>query len=146
VTQRLFREELAVISVALALWFARPDAHMSATRRPASRPTPAAKVGFQQLAIHNEANDALPVGLWYPTTTPPREQPLALFTQVVARNGVIGAAHLPLVVISHGTCGSLASHYDTAHALAAAGSVVAALTHPGDNAQDQRLAGSRRYS
>src|SRR5262249_22296610 len=104
----------------------------------------AAPVGFQQLTIESEANEAIPIGLWYPTSTPPKEQPLALFSQVVAQAGIISGTHLSLVVISHGTGGSLASHYDTAHALAAAGFVVAALTHPGDNSQDQRLAGSRR--
>ena len=42
----------------------------------------------------------------------------------------------PLVVISHGNGGSLLGHRDTAYALAEAGFVVAALTHPGDNYRD----------
>ncbi len=42
----------------------------------------------------------------------------------------------PLVVISHGNLGSFQGHYDTAEALADAGFVVAALTHPGDNWRD----------
>jgi predicted dienelactone hydrolase len=42
----------------------------------------------------------------------------------------------PLVVISHGNGGWYRSHYDTAEALAEAGFVVAALTHPGDNLRD----------
>lgn len=42
----------------------------------------------------------------------------------------------PLVVISHGNLGSLQGHHDTAEALARAGFVVAALTHPGDNWRD----------
>jgi len=41
------------------------------------------------------------------------------------------------VVISHGNGGWFAGHYDTALALAHAGFVVAALTHPGDNYLDQ---------
>jgi len=42
----------------------------------------------------------------------------------------------PLVVISHGNLGSFQGHHDTAQALADAGFVVAALTHPGDNWRD----------
>lgn len=42
----------------------------------------------------------------------------------------------PLVVISHGNGGVFSGHHDTAEALADAGFVVAALTHPGDNWRD----------
>lgn len=42
----------------------------------------------------------------------------------------------PLVVISHGNGGLYDGHRDTAEALAQAGFVVAALSHPGDNARD----------
>ena len=42
----------------------------------------------------------------------------------------------PLVVISHGNGGWYRGHHDTAEALADAGFVVASLTHPGDNWQD----------
>lgn len=43
----------------------------------------------------------------------------------------------PLVVISHGNGGDFRGHEDTARALAAAGFVVASLTHTGDNWRDQ---------
>lgn len=46
----------------------------------------------------------------------------------------------PLVVISHGNGGWYRGHHDTAKALAEAGFVVAALTHPGDNWQDDSRA------
>jgi predicted dienelactone hydrolase len=62
-----------------------------------------------------------------------------LYTQNVAVSG----HSLPLVVISHGVQGSLASHYDTAIALAQAGFTVAAVTHTGDNGQDQSYVGNR---
>jgi predicted dienelactone hydrolase len=42
----------------------------------------------------------------------------------------------PLIVISHGNGASFRAHSDTAEALAHAGFVVAALTHPGDNFRD----------
>jgi predicted dienelactone hydrolase len=49
-----------------------------------------------------------------------------------------------VVLISHGTRGSAASHYDTALALAGAGSLVVALTHTGDNYLDQSYAGNQK--
>jgi predicted dienelactone hydrolase len=49
---------------------------------------------------------------------------------------VAGGKH-PLVVISHGTGGSMVDHYDTARALAQAGFVVAAVTHTGDTRGDR---------
>jgi predicted dienelactone hydrolase len=48
-----------------------------------------------------------------------------------------------LILISHGTGGSLASHIDTANALARAGFVVVAITHFGDNTQDRTYVGNR---
>jgi predicted dienelactone hydrolase len=48
----------------------------------------------------------------------------------------MAGTHLPLVVISHGRTGSFLGHRDTAQALADAGFVVAAISHPGDSAQD----------
>lgn len=50
------------------------------------------------------------------------------------------ASARPLVVISHGNSGWYRGHYDTAEALADAGFVVSALTHPGDNFRDQSRA------
>lgn len=50
------------------------------------------------------------------------------------------AAPRGLVVISHGNGGWYAGHDDTARALADAGFLVAALTHPGDNFRDQSRA------
>lgn len=80
------------------------------------------------------------VGVWYPADAEPKPQRLELFTQAVAADAIPVGESLPLVVISHGTGGSLSSHYDTALALAEAGFVVAAPTHPGDNFRDQSQA------
>jgi predicted dienelactone hydrolase len=55
----------------------------------------------------------------------------------VAVGGEVAGRGLPLVVMSHGSGGSFAQHYDTALALAEAGFVVAAVTHTGDNYRDQ---------
>lgn len=57
-----------------------------------------------------------------------------------------GAARLPLVVVSHGLGGDPRDHLDTERALAAAGFVVAAPEHAGDNrhAHDEALHAWRR--
>jgi predicted dienelactone hydrolase len=52
---------------------------------------------------------------------------------------------LPLIIISHGTGAGPASHIDTAEALAAAGFVVAAPMHPGDNFQDEGSVGKPQW-
>jgi predicted dienelactone hydrolase len=48
----------------------------------------------------------------------------------------VTGAKLPLVVFSHGRGGWFGLHHDTAEALADAGFVVAAISHPGDNGND----------
>ena len=104
-------------------------------------PTPVlSAVGYQHLSIPAQGGDLMEVGVWYPTDEQPKSQRLELFNQVVAADAIPAGVSLPLVVISHGTGGSLSSHYDTALALAEAGFVVAAPTHPGDNFRDQSQA------
>lgn len=100
-------------------------------------------VGFQQTVVSDRGGRPLTVGIWYPTTTKPRSQPLMTFVQTVATNGDLAGDRLLLIVMSHGTGGSLASHYDTGLALAEAGFVAAAITHTADNYLDQSYAGNR---
>jgi predicted dienelactone hydrolase len=80
---------------------------------------------------------AIALAVWYPSHAAVSGQPLELFQQAVARDAAVAAGHHPMVVISHGQGGSFGGHYDTALALAAAGYVVVALTHTGDNYRDQ---------
>ena len=90
-------------------------------------------VGFQ----HLQEADGTDIGIWYPTTAPASSRPIDLYTQEVAADAPVRGHRLALIVISHGNGGGYAGHYDTALALAHAGFVVAALTHPGDNWRDQ---------
>src|SRR5215510_7646801 len=101
-----------------------------------------ASVGFQQLTVPDPNGKPLSVGIWYPSQSHPSSQSLGMFMQVVAVSGEISGHRLPLILISHGNAGSLASHYDTALALAQSGFVVAAVTHTGDNYADQSYAGN----
>jgi len=100
----------------------------------------AREVGFQALTMPNGADAPVKIGVWYPTDAAASAQPLGLQTQIVAPGAPVAGERLGLVVISHGTGGSLSDHYDTALALAKAGFVVAALTHPGDNFEDHSRA------
>jgi predicted dienelactone hydrolase len=99
--------------------------------------SPAAAAGFQYGTAPNPDDQPIELGIWYPSDVPTKTQPLGLFTQDVAYHGPIVGNSLPLVVISHGTGGSAAGHYDTALVLADAGFVVVALSHTGDNYKDR---------
>ena len=102
-----------------------------------------AAVGFQQVTVPDRDGKSMQAGIWYPSNTQPSAHSLGMFAQDVALNAPIAGQGLPLILISHGTGGSLSSHIDTANALARAGFVVLAVTHIGDNTQDRRYAGNR---
>jgi predicted dienelactone hydrolase len=100
-------------------------------------------VGFQVVRATGTDGQPFPVGVWYPTTAHPRPTTLlGPLLMDVAANGPISGRDLPLVVISHGNGGGIGSHADLALALAAAGYVVAAAMHTGDNYADQSAVGS----
>jgi predicted dienelactone hydrolase len=101
----------------------------------AAPPTPP-PVGFQNQRMPN----GTAIGIWYPAHGQPAAERLGPYEQTVVDDAPpVGTGH-PLIVISHGTGGSFAGHADTAIALAQAGFIVAALTHPGDNWRDQSRA------
>jgi predicted dienelactone hydrolase len=93
-------------------------------------------VGFRQVMVGPTA-----VNIWYPSDGHATQVPAGLYRQSVVVNGPIRGRNLPLIVMSHGVSGSGFSDYNVALALANAGYVVAAVTHPGDNYQDQSAAG-----
>lgn len=94
-------------------------------------------VGFTVTTVNDGAGAPLEVAVWYPTEVRGTPEALGGWTQVVAPGAPAARGRRPLVVISHGSGGWFGGHYDTALALARAGFVVAALTHPGDNYRDQ---------
>src|SRR5271168_2130477 len=100
----------------------------------------AAEVGFSELSISNGQEKPLVVGIWYPTAVPAQEHPLGAYVQTVAPDAAVAGEHLPLIVMSHGNGGTYQNNYDTALALVKAGFVAAAVTHTGDNREDQSRA------
>lgn len=84
--------------------------------------------------------DGVEVGIWYPASGTPVHRRIGLSAEDVAPDAAVSGGRHPLIVLSHGTGGDFAGHADTAVALARAGFVVAALTHPGDNWRDNSQA------
>lgn len=114
-----------------AMLFLGADPAFAAAPHAANSP-----VGFR----HMTRADGTEIGIWYPSTGRERDNVLGLYRQQVVSGGPVIGQALPLVVMSHGNGGSFSSHADTAKALAQAGFIVAALTHPGDNWKDQSRA------
>lgn len=108
----------------------------------AAAPVSAENAGFRLLTVPDGQDKPLQVGVWYPTDAPASPQRLESWasTQTVAPDAPVDGRGHPLVVISHGSGGSLGEHFDTAIALAKAGFVVAAPTHTGDNDRDMSRA------
>ncbi len=99
--------------------------------------TQAQAAGFQFLEVPSDSKGpALKGAVWYPCAQAAGKLDLGRMQLPATVNCPVLGQHLPMVVISHGTGGSFAGHHDTAEALADAGFVVAAISHPGDNFQD----------
>jgi predicted dienelactone hydrolase len=106
----------------------------------------ATDAGFQTLAVPGTSADKpITVALYYPTQATARAIPMGPFTPHVAPGGPPDASVRGLILLSHGTGGSELAHTTLAEALARHGYLVAALRHPGDNWQDQSLAGTAAF-
>ena len=77
-----------------------------------------------------------PVTVFYPTSSPPAALKRGPFAFNLAENGVPVRGNGRMVVISHGSGGSVWVHYDLARMLADAGFFVAGPEHKGDNYRD----------
>lgn len=96
----------------------------------------ASSVTVQQATVEDPGHSPITVVIWQPATAA---------QAAPAASAGNTAPLLPLVVISHGTGAGPVSHADTAQALAAAGFVVVAPLHPGDNFQDDSAVGKPEW-
>lgn len=91
------------------------------------------KVGVTQLQFQDAARQRpLPVRLWYPAAPSATEVPQTYyraFKGSAAPDAAFGAGPAPLVVLSHGDKGNNTNQAWLAEALAANGSIVAAVDH-----------------
>ena len=106
--------------------------------------TNALSAGFEQLLVPLEGGRQAVGGIWYPSLEQPRQVDLGPYPVQIAAGGALDGESLPLVVLSHGSGGTHLGHIDTAIALADAGFVVAAITHPADNFEDDSGYGTPR--
>ena len=93
--------------------------------------------------------DTPEITLWYPASAAESEIRRGVFVYRAALEApyvtATGGDKLPLVVISHGSGGSAIPHHETARALVAAGFIVAATLHAGDNFRDATKAGPESW-
>jgi predicted dienelactone hydrolase len=73
---------------------------------------------------------------WYPCAASVGDVTLRSIVVPAVKDCPVAGEKLPLIVISHGTVGWYGGHHDTAAALADAGFVVTAISHPGDTSSD----------
>lgn len=127
---------IRILSVAILLGSATHLHNANASELPSN------SVGFDVEQVGTASGPAT-VAIWYPTSGVPQPNRIPGFGVLkVAPKGAVTGSHLPLILISHGNGGSSLGHVDLAMALASAGFVVAAPTHPGDNYADVSGQGS----
>ncbi|MDH3666311.1 MAG: prolyl oligopeptidase family serine peptidase [Paracoccaceae bacterium] len=91
--------------------------------------------GFERASL--PSTPPIDIGIWYPSSSPVPDAANTPFRQALAIDGAIEGKGLPLVLLSHGNGGWMGGHADTALALAEAGYIAVAPTHPGDNGKDE---------
>ena len=100
--------------------------------------TPSFAAGFRFIDVPADAEGpALSGALWYPCAEPLSTMQLGPYALAVSKDCPLSGEKHPLIVVSHGGGGTFLGHHDTAEAFAEAGFIVAAITHPGDRAQDK---------
>jgi len=93
--------------------------------------------GIRALTVPGQgALPALSGAVWSPCAVAPSPIQVGPFVLAATRDCPLAGKKMPLIVMSHGRTGTYLGHRDTALALAAAGFLVASISHPGDNAQD----------
>jgi predicted dienelactone hydrolase len=86
-----------------------------------------------------------PVTVLYPTAAAARQVTRGPFTFTLAEQGVPARGNGRLVVLSHGSGGSVWTYGDLGQALVDAGFVVALPEHQGDNFKDKSLSGPQSW-
>lgn len=122
------RGTLARFAFAVALLALAPLAAAGADNYPA---------GFMDLALTDPVEGGPMRGMVvYPARAQGPPSQLGLFTIEATAGAAPSDGSFPLIVVSHGTGGSLLTHHDSMTALARAGFVVASVEHPRDNFRD----------
>ena len=100
-------------------------------------PASARAAGLSLLEVPAGGDGAALTGaVWSPCAAPAQSVKLRRVEVPGVRDCPVEGEGLALIVISHGAFGWFGGHHDTAAALADAGYVVAAITHPDDDTGD----------
>lgn len=117
--------------------FLRSGGRLAATALLLGLCGPLQAAGIQSIQVPAQGSEPeLSAMVWTPCAQPGGTVALGSFVLAGQRNCAVAGEQLPLVLISHGDSGSAIGHHDTAAALADAGFVVAAVSHPGNNFAD----------
>jgi predicted dienelactone hydrolase len=101
-----------------------------------------ANAGLRRDTLVVHGDEACAVLAFYPTYEDEQPTRLGAFTLDVAPGAPAMPERVPLVVLSHGSGGAPLTHRNLARHLARAGHIVVLPTHPGNNREDNALAGS----
>lgn len=100
-------------------------------------------VGCRVAALADDESGAtVPLLVMYPSSATERPEQLGPYSVNVALNGPVAAGLFPLVIVSHGSGGSHLTHRVLAAGLARHGFVVVLPEHPGNNRNQNELAGT----
>jgi predicted dienelactone hydrolase len=104
--------------------------------------TSTTSVGYELVEIPDAEGRAISKMVMYPTTAPEAEEQVGPFTLDVAHGAPPSARVASLVLISHGSGGTPATHRELARYLASRGLVVGMPAHPGNHRSDNSLDGT----
>jgi len=100
-------------------------------------------VGSRQMRVTDEAQSvSFPVLVLYPTAVPSVPTAFGPYTLDVSPDAPVAEGQFPLVVVSHGNGGSHLIYREVSTHLVKNGYVVASLEHPGNNRNNNELAGT----
>lgn len=92
--------------------------------------------------VDSERGAKVPLLVMYPSSAPERPERIGPYAVSVAMDGPVEAGTFPLVIVSHGSGGSPLTHRVLAAGLARQGFVVVLPEHPGNNRDNNELAGT----
>ncbi len=94
--------------------------------------------GYQSMEADSKAFGTIAMAVWYPTKKPSKAERLGPFKVKVAINATPATGTFPLVLISHGSGGTIYGYRDTAQYLAERGFIAVSLFHPKNNFRNNR--------
>ena len=104
-----------------------------------------ANAGFRIVDIEDPISRAsMRAAVFFPTEDHEAVTQIGSLEIPATQNASVQSGRHPLVLLSHGSSGSMFSHQDTAVFLAKHGYLVAAIEHPGDNFHDESGLGTDR--